>query len=73
MLYKKAELSVTDLQQIQGFIIIWGIFIPPRRSLDYVKLMIKDADKEKGNYDRGESDFIVKYEQRVLSKKEKIK
>ena len=53
LLYKKAELSVTDLQQIQGFIIIsllGGIFIPPRRSLDYVKLMIKDADKEKGNY-----------------------
>ena len=39
LLYKKKDLKNGDLQQIQNFIIIsllGGIFIPPRRSLDYV-------------------------------------
>ena len=53
LLYKKKTLTPSDLQQIQSYIIIsllGGIFIPPRRSKDYVDMMIKDIDKNKDNY-----------------------
>lgn len=52
-LYKKKTISPTDLQQIQFYIIIsllGGIYIPPRRSKDYVDFKIKNIDKEKDNY-----------------------
>jgi integrase len=52
-LYKKKELSMTDLQEIQNYIILCvlsGKFIPPRRSKDYVDFKIKDTDHEKDNY-----------------------
>ena len=42
-----------DLQQIQSYIImslLGGIYIPPRRSKDYVDFVIKDIDKSKDNY-----------------------
>jgi len=53
LLYKKAQLTSGDLQQIQSFIIIsllGGMFIPPRRSLDFVNFKIKETDKAKDNY-----------------------
>lgn len=53
ILYKKKELSMADLQEIQNYIILCilsGIFIPPRRSKDYVDFKIKDIDHEKDNY-----------------------
>ena len=53
LLYKKNNLKPTDLQQIQSYIILsllGGIFIPPRRSKDYVDFVIKDVDKAKDNY-----------------------
>jgi integrase len=53
LLYKKKNLTQSDLQSIQSFIIIaclGGIFIPPRRSKDYVDFMIRDVDKTKDNY-----------------------
>ena len=52
-LYKKKDLSMTDLQEIQNFIILCvlsGRFIPPRRSKDYVDFKINDIDPEKDNY-----------------------
>ena len=52
-LYKKKELSMIDLQEIQNYIILCvlsGKFIPPRRSKDYVDFKIKDIDQEKDNY-----------------------
>lgn len=52
-LYKKTELSMTDLQEIQNYIILCvlsGKYIPPRRSKDYVDFKIKDIDQEKDNY-----------------------
>lgn len=52
-LYKKKELSMIDLQEIQNYIILCvlsGKFIPPRRSKDYVDFKIKDIDKENDNY-----------------------
>lgn len=53
LLYKKKDLKPSDLQQIQSYIILsllGGIFIPPRRSKDYVDFYIKDINKEKDNY-----------------------
>jgi len=53
LIYKKKTLKPQDLQQIQSFIIVsllGGVFIPPRRSKDFVDFKIKDVDKEKDNY-----------------------
>jgi hypothetical protein len=53
LLYKKAHLTSNDLQEIQSYIILsllGGIFIAPRRSLDYVHFKIKDIDTNKDNY-----------------------
>jgi hypothetical protein len=52
-LYKKKTHTSADLQQIQNFIMVsllGGIYIPPRRSKDYVDFKIKNIDKEKDNY-----------------------
>lgn len=54
ILYKKESLTMSDLQNIQDFIILSllsGIFIPVRRSLDYVN-MLKGGqiDKKKDNF-----------------------
>lgn len=54
ILYKKSNKSVADLQAIQNYIIVallGGIYIAPRRSLDYVSFKIKgDIDREKDNF-----------------------
>jgi len=53
LLYKKKQLTPSDLQQIQNFIIIallGGIYIPPRRSKDYVDFIIKSPDTATDNY-----------------------
>ena len=47
LLYKKESLSTNDLQDIQNYIIVAlvsGLFIPPRRSLDYTNFKIKNID-----------------------------
>ena len=47
LLYKKESLSSNDLQDIQNYIIVAlvsGLFIPPRRSLDYTNFKIKNID-----------------------------
>jgi len=52
-LYRKTSHSMTDLQEIQNFIILCllgGIYIPPRRSKDYVDFKIKNIDMTKDNY-----------------------
>ena len=52
-LYKKKDFNMKELQQIQDFIIVallGGLFIPPRRSLDYCCFKIKNIDLEKDNY-----------------------
>ena len=53
LLYKKKQVSSTDLQQIQNYIImcvLGGSYISPRRSKDYVDFKIKNINKEKDNY-----------------------
>ena len=51
--YKKNILKMSDLQTIQNYIILCllgGIFIAPRRSLDYTEFKIKNIDKAEDNY-----------------------
>lgn len=53
LLYKKENLTMSDLQTIQNYIILCllgGSYIPPRRSKDYVDFKINDIDKVKNNY-----------------------
>jgi len=52
-LYKKSKLSMSDLQDIQNYIILClmsGQFIPPRRNLDYTEFKIKNINKDIDNY-----------------------
>jgi hypothetical protein len=56
LIYKKEEPSMSDLQQVQNYIILCllgGIYIPPRRSKDYVDFKIKNISKTKDNYLQG--------------------
>tara|TARA_R110000868_G_scaffold390598_1_gene660317 strand:- start:78 stop:959 length:882 start_codon:yes stop_codon:yes gene_type:complete len=51
--YKKNNLNMNDLQTIQNYIILCllgGIFIAPRRSLDYTEFKIRNIDKTQDNY-----------------------
>jgi hypothetical protein len=53
LLYKKPALTNSDLQEIQNYIIIsllGGMFIAPRRALDYTKFKISNIDENKDNY-----------------------
>lgn len=78
--YKKSKLNMNDLQTIQQYIILCllsGIFIAPRRSLDYTEFKINNINKETDNYlDKNELVFnkykTAKFynEQRVSCPKE---
>lgn len=51
--YKKTKINMNDLQTIQNYIILCllgGMFIAPRRSLDYTEFKIKNIDKTQDNY-----------------------
>ena len=53
LLYKKKGLTPADLQQIQNYIIVsvlGGIYVPPRRSKDFVDFKIKSVDTTKDNF-----------------------
>lgn len=53
MVYKKNNITNIDLQEIQNYIILallGGVYIPPRRSKDYVEMKIKNIDMENDNY-----------------------
>lgn len=53
IIYKKKVLTSSDLQDIQSYIILsllGGVFIPPRRSKDYVDFKIKNINKTDDNY-----------------------
>ena len=53
LIYKKENPSISDLQTVQNYIILCllgGVYIPPRRSKDYVDFKIKNIDKSKDNY-----------------------
>jgi integrase len=53
LLYKKKGLTPADLQQIQNYIIVsvlGGMYVPPRRSKDFVDFKIKSIDPSKDNF-----------------------
>ena len=52
-IYKKKFMNDADIQKIQDYILICllgGLYIVPRRSLDYTEFKIRNVDKEKDNY-----------------------
>jgi integrase len=53
ILYKKENKTSSDYQDIQNYVILsllGGIYIPPRRSKDYVNFKIKNINKNGDNY-----------------------
>jgi integrase len=56
VLYKKKALTVSDLSEIQDMVILallGGVFIAPRRSLDYCAFKVKDAGDKDNYLDKG--------------------
>jgi len=52
-LYKKSKLNMSDIQDIQNYIILClmsGVYIPPRRNTDYTEMKIKNINKDTDNY-----------------------
>lgn len=52
-LFKKANKTTKDFQDLQDYIILSlynGMYIPPRRSKDYTEFKISDIDKDEDNY-----------------------
>ena len=63
-LYKKKTLTNVDFQQLQNYIILallGGIFIPPRRSKDYVDFVILDPNTEDDNFLKGNKMYFNSY------------
>lgn len=53
-LFKKSNLSKSELQTIQNYVILsLYTLIPPRRSLDYTEMKINNIDKRQSNYISG--------------------
>ena len=53
LIYKKKNHTISDLQEIQNYILIsvlGGIYVPPRRSKDFCDFKIKNIDKDTHNY-----------------------
>lgn len=53
LLYKKKTHTISDLQEIQNYVllsVLGGIYVPPRRSKDFCDFKIKQIDKSKDNF-----------------------
>ena len=74
-LYKKGNLTGSELQKIQNFVIV-ALFhlIPPRRAKDYCDFKIKNIDREKENFFDEKANELFKYiqEHREVLTKESI-
>jgi len=76
ILYKKDVIKINDLQDIENYIIICllgGIYIPPRRSKDFVDFKIKDVDKDKDNYYDGTNLVFNSYKTAKTYGQQKVK
>ena len=61
-LFKKSQLSKSDLQNIQSYVILsLYILIPPRRSLDYTEMKINSINKKVDNYITGKKFIFNTY------------
>jgi hypothetical protein len=50
---KKADITMSDLQTLQDYILLAlmsGVFIPPRRNLDWVEFKVKNIDINRNNF-----------------------
>jgi integrase len=50
---KKADIKMSDLQTLQDFILLAlmsGVFIPPRRNLDWIDFKVKNIDINRSNF-----------------------
>ena len=53
LIYKNGNITVDGQQQIQNYLMLCllsGKYLPPRRSLDYACMKIRNVDKDKDNY-----------------------
>jgi len=53
ILFRKKNLTPSDLQQIQNYVImslLGGFFVPPRRAKDFTEFKIKNVDRAKDNF-----------------------
>ena len=54
MIYKRGgNFTANEVQQIQNYVLLSllsGVFIPPRRSLDYCEFKIRNINKMNDNY-----------------------
>ena len=54
VLFRKKNKNMSDLQDIQAFVMLsLFVLLPPRRALDYSEMKIKNIDKTKDNYIKG--------------------
>tara|TARA_R110000764_G_scaffold150808_1_gene238305 strand:- start:714 stop:1493 length:780 start_codon:yes stop_codon:yes gene_type:complete len=54
VLFRKKTKTMTDLQDIQSFVMLsLFVLLPPRRALDYSEMKIKNIDKKSDNYIKG--------------------
>jgi hypothetical protein len=63
-IYKKKFMNDADIQKIQDYILICllgGLFIVPRRALDYTEFKIRNVDKEQDNYLDKNKFYFTKY------------
>ena len=54
VLFRKKNKTMTDLQDIQSFVMLsLFVLLPPRRAMDFSELKIKNIDKTKDNFIKG--------------------
>ena len=54
VLFRKKNKTMTDLQDIQSFVMLsLFVLLPPRRALDYSEMKITNIDKKSDNYIKG--------------------
>ena len=64
LLYKKKHLTMSDLQQIQNYVILAllsGKYIAPRRSLDYCCMKVRNIKKNEDNWFDDKHFYFSKY------------
>ena len=70
LLYRKKNLTMSDMQQIQNYIILAllsGKYVAPRRSLDYVCMKVRNSKKDTDNYIDGKKFIFNRYKTRKFS------
>jgi len=71
--YKKGDLKMKELQEIQDFVMLsLFILIPPRRALDFTEMKIKNVDTEKDNYIKNQKMIFNIYKTSKMKGQDKI-